>query len=99
MSRSFRGLKISHVACRCSSRVAGCDFTRPNQAPQTPRIFTAFRGFTGKAGYPTSAPGMKGVPFEVETPEQAKKDVAFLADKKVDIVKIWVDDHFGRERK
>ena len=67
--------------------------------PQTTRIFTAFRGFTGKAGYPTSAPGMKGVPFEVETAEQAKKNVAFLADKKVDIVKIWVDDHFGREQK
>lgn len=67
--------------------------------PKTTRIFTAFRGFTGKAGYPTSAPGMKGVPFEVETPEQVRKNVAFLADKKVDLVKIWVDDHFGRERK
>jgi imidazolonepropionase-like amidohydrolase len=67
--------------------------------PETTRIFTAFRGFTGKAGYPTSAPGMKGVPFEVETVEQVKKDVAFLADKKVDLVKIWVDDHFGREQK
>jgi imidazolonepropionase-like amidohydrolase len=42
---------------------------------------------------------MKGVPFEVETPEQVKKDVAWLADKKVDLVKIWVDDHFGKERK
>ncbi len=30
------------------------------------RIYTAGKGFTGKAGYPTSAPGMKGVPFEVE---------------------------------
>jgi imidazolonepropionase-like amidohydrolase len=67
--------------------------------PETTRIFTAFRGFTGKAGYPTSAPGMKGVPFEVETVEQVKKDVAFLAGKKVDLVKIWVDDHFGREQK
>lgn len=67
--------------------------------PKTTRIFTAFKGFTGKGGYPTSAPGMKGVPFEVETSEQVKKDVAFLADKKVDLVKIWVDDHFGRERK
>jgi imidazolonepropionase-like amidohydrolase len=42
---------------------------------------------------------MKGVPFEVETVEQVKKDVAFLAGKKVDLVKIWVDDHFGREQK
>lgn len=67
--------------------------------PRTTRIFTAGRGFTGKAGYPTSAPGMKGVPFEVETAEQAKKDVATLADRKVDLIKIWVDDHLGKERK
>jgi imidazolonepropionase-like amidohydrolase len=67
--------------------------------PRATRIFTAGRGFTGKAGYPTSAPGMKGVPFEVETPEQARKDVASLADRKVDLVKIWVDDHLGKERK
>ena len=42
---------------------------------------------------------MKGVPFEVETADEVAKDVAWLADKKVDIVKIWVDDHFGKERK
>jgi imidazolonepropionase-like amidohydrolase len=67
--------------------------------PRATRIFTAGRGFTGHAGYPTSAPGMKGVPFEVETPDQVKKAVASLADRKVDVVKIWVDDHLGRERK
>jgi imidazolonepropionase-like amidohydrolase len=67
--------------------------------PHVTRIFTAGRGFTGKGGYPTSAPGMKGVPFEVESPEQARKAVAALADHKVDAIKIWVDDHLGRERK
>jgi imidazolonepropionase-like amidohydrolase len=67
--------------------------------PRVTRIFTAGRGFTGKGGYPTTAQGMKGVPFEVETPEQARKDVAILADRRVDLVKIWVDDHLGRERK
>lgn len=67
--------------------------------PQYTRVYTAGRGFTGKAGYPTSAPGMKGVPFEVETPAQVAKDVEWLAGKKVDLVKIWVDDHFGKERK
>jgi len=67
--------------------------------PKTTRIFTAYKGFTGKGGYPTSAQGMKGVPFEVENVDQAKKDVDLLADKRVDIVKIWVDDHFGREVK
>jgi imidazolonepropionase-like amidohydrolase len=67
--------------------------------PKMTRIFTAGRGFTGKAGYPTTAPGMKGVPYEVETTAQVEKDVAELAAKKVDLVKIWVDDHLGRETK
>ncbi len=67
--------------------------------PSLTRIFTAGRGFTGKAGYPTSAPGMKGVPFEVSTEAEVRRAVAQLADKKVDIVKIWVDDHLGREPK
>jgi imidazolonepropionase-like amidohydrolase len=72
---------------------------RSTGRPKTTRIFTAYRGFTGKGGYPTSAAGMKGVPFEVTSTDEVKKDVAILADKKVDIVKIWVDDHFGRETK
>lgn len=67
--------------------------------PQTTRIFTAGRGFTGKAGYPTTMAGMKGVPFEVETAAEVKKAIAGLADRKVDVVKIWVDDHLGKERK
>jgi imidazolonepropionase-like amidohydrolase len=67
--------------------------------PSMTRIFTAGRGFTGKAGYPTSAPGMKGVPFEVESTGEVEKAVAQLADKRVDVVKIWVDDHLGKEKK
>jgi imidazolonepropionase-like amidohydrolase len=67
--------------------------------PLYTRLYTAGRGFTGKAGYPTSAPGMKGVPFEVENAAEVRKDVAWLKDMKVDLVKIWVDDHFGKERK
>jgi imidazolonepropionase-like amidohydrolase len=72
---------------------------RSTGRPKMTRIYTAYRGFTGKNGYPTSAPGMKGVPFEVGTRDEVRKDVAILADKKVDMVKIWVDDHFGREAK
>jgi imidazolonepropionase-like amidohydrolase len=67
--------------------------------PRTTRIYTALKGFTGDNGYPTSAPGMKGVPFEVSTTAEVKKDVDWLADKKADLVKIWVDDHFGKEAK
>lgn len=67
--------------------------------PSLTRIFTAGRGFTGKNGYPTSAPGMQGVPYEVETAEDVRRAVAQLADKRVDVVKIWVDDHLGKEPK
>jgi imidazolonepropionase-like amidohydrolase len=67
--------------------------------PKTTRIFTARRGFTGVNGYPTSAQGMKGVPFEVSTVAEVDKAVNWLADQKVDIVKIWVDDHLGKEKK
>lgn len=67
--------------------------------PSTTRIFTAGRGFTGKNGYPTKAQGMAGVPYEVETVEQVEKAVAAEAARKVDMVKIWVDDHLGKEPK
>jgi imidazolonepropionase-like amidohydrolase len=67
--------------------------------PTMTRVFTAGRGFTGVAGYPTSAQGMKGVPFEVATPADVVKNITWLADKRVDMVKIWVDDHLGKERK
>ena len=67
--------------------------------PSETRIFTAGRGFTGTGGYPTTAMGMKGVPFEVANPGEVDSDVKQLADQKVDLVKIWVDDHLGKERK
>jgi imidazolonepropionase-like amidohydrolase len=68
---------------------------RPNVA----RIFTAGKGFTGPNGYPTSAPGMKGVPYEVNNAEDVRKAMAELAPKNPDFVKIWVDDHLGKEKK
>ncbi len=67
--------------------------------PSMARIYTAGRGFTGKAGYPTAAPGMKGVPYEVGSVAEVQKAIAELAAHKVDMVKIWVDDHLGREKK
>jgi imidazolonepropionase-like amidohydrolase len=67
--------------------------------PSVARIFTAGRGFTGKAGYPSTAAGMAGVPYEVATSEQAAADVEELASHAPDLVKIWVDDHLGRDPK
>lgn len=65
----------------------------------TARVFTAGRGFTGADGYPSTMAGMKGVPFEVKTSAEVEADVNELAAKKVDLVKIWVDDHLGKEKK
>ncbi len=67
--------------------------------PVMTRVFTAGRGFTGAGGYPTRVPGMKGVPFEVSTEADVRKDVAELAAQHPDVVKIWVDDHLGKEEK
>jgi len=68
---------------------------RPHEA----RVFTAYKGFTGVGGYPTTAAGMKGVPFEVSTNQQIDQDVKQLAGLKVDLVKVWVDDHLGKDKK
>jgi imidazolonepropionase-like amidohydrolase len=73
----------------------------PARENETPRatVFTAGRGFTGKAGYPAVLPGNAGVPREVDTVEEVRKNVEDLAQQKVDMVKIWVDDHWGHYKK
>jgi imidazolonepropionase-like amidohydrolase len=67
--------------------------------PHETRVFTAYKGFTGIGGYPTTAAGMKGVPFEVSANAEIDRDVKQLADMKVDLVKVWVDDHLGKDKK
>ena len=59
------------------------------------RLLTAGRGI----GAPNAGPGaaaFQGVAYEVTTPEQGRAAVGELAVKKVDLVKIWVDDRGGR---
>jgi len=72
---------------------------RRTNRPSMTRIYTALRGFTAEGGYPSTVAGMKGVPYEVASVAQVQKDVAELAAQKVDIVKIWVEDHLGKDRK
>ncbi|MBV6430126.1 MAG: Imidazolonepropionase [Bryobacteraceae bacterium] len=67
--------------------------------PRRARIFTALRGFAWKGGYPTTVPGMKGVPYEVSTPAEVEAAMNDLAPKHPDVVKVWVDDHLGKEQK
>ncbi|MBI3665259.1 MAG: amidohydrolase family protein [Acidobacteria bacterium] len=63
------------------------------------RVYSAGRGFTIPGGYPAVLPGNKGVPFEVSTAAQARAYVDELAKMRVDLVKMWVDDHYGRYQK
>ena len=60
------------------------------------RVYSAGRGFTGIKGYPSILPGNQGVPFEVATAAQARMHVDELAKQRVDLIKMWVDDHLGR---
>jgi imidazolonepropionase-like amidohydrolase len=59
------------------------------------RLLTAGRGI----GAPNAGPGaaaFQGVAYEATTPEQGRAAVRELAAKRVDLVKIWVDDRGGR---
>jgi imidazolonepropionase-like amidohydrolase len=60
------------------------------------RVYSAGRGFTGIKGYPSILPGNQGVPFEVAAAAQARMHVDELAKQRVDLIKMWVDDHLGR---
>ena len=59
------------------------------------RLYTAGKGFTLKGGNPSAG----GVRYEVATPAECEARVAELATQKVDFVKIWVDDSFGKRQK
>ena len=59
------------------------------------RLLVAGRGI----GAPNAGPGgatYAGIAYEITTEAEARKAVEELAAKKVDIVKIWVDDRNGR---
>jgi imidazolonepropionase-like amidohydrolase len=72
---------------------------RRTNRPPVARIYAAVRGFTAVGGYPTTVPGMKGVPYEVGSVADVEKAVSELAAVKADLVKIWVDDHLGKDKK
>jgi len=59
------------------------------------RLYTAGKGFTLKGGNP----GGGGMRYEVSTPAECEERIAELAAQKVDFVKIWVDDAFGKRQK
>ena len=61
--------------------------------PNAARFRTAGRGMT------TPEPGRTDIPYWVTTEAEARKAVQELAAKKVDLVKIWVDDRDGKYKK
>ena len=66
---------------------------RAQTIPGLARVLTAGRGITAPE------PGRTTAPFWVTTPAEARKAVQDNAAKKVDIIKIWVDDRMGKVTK
>jgi imidazolonepropionase-like amidohydrolase len=63
---------------------------RAKTVPGLARIFTAGRGITAPEK------GRTEVPFWITDPEAGRKAVQEMAAKKVDLIKIWVDDRDGQ---
>jgi imidazolonepropionase-like amidohydrolase len=66
---------------------------RAETIPNAARFRTAGRGIT------MPEPGRTDIPYWITTEAEARKAVQELSDRKVDIVKIWVDDRNGAYKK
>lgn len=63
--------------------------------PAYTRVYTAGQGFTLKGSIGGTPPGT----YNLEDTTEIPKDIDALASKKVDIVKVWVDDALGHRKK
>ena len=63
---------------------------RDKTVPTLARIYTAGRGITAPEK------GRTEVPYWITTPDEGRKAARELAAKRVDIIKIWVDDRDGK---
>ncbi len=63
--------------------------------PSMTRVYTAGQGFVFKGGYG----GLAGVNAGVASVAEVEPAVAAQANKKVDIIKLWMDDHNGTQKK
>jgi imidazolonepropionase-like amidohydrolase len=66
---------------------------RAETIPGAAKLLTAGRGITAPE------PGRTDVPYWITSADDARKAVRELAAKKVDLVKIWVDDRDGKYKK
>src|SRR5438105_166208 len=60
------------------------------------RLFTAGRGLAARGGGPA---GLGNIPISVSSASDARKAVADQAEKKVDAIKLWMDDGNGKGAK
>ena len=63
--------------------------------PSVTRVYTAGQGLIFKGGYG----GLAGVTPGVATPAEADAAVDAQSKKGIDIVKLWLDDHLGAQKK
>jgi imidazolonepropionase-like amidohydrolase len=63
--------------------------------PSLTRVYTAGQGFIFKGGYG----GLAGVNAGVSSVAEVDPAVAAQTAKKVDIIKLWMDDHLGTQKK
>lgn len=63
--------------------------------PSVTRVYTAGQGFVFKGGYG----GLAGVNPQVATVADVNAELDSLAAKNVDIIKLWMDDHLGTQKK
>jgi imidazolonepropionase-like amidohydrolase len=66
---------------------------RGETMPGMARLFTAWRGIT------RPEPGRGSAPFWINSEQEGRNAVRELAARKVDIVKVWVDDRDGKYQK
>lgn len=66
---------------------------RGEDIPGAARLYTAGRGIT------TPEPGRSEIPYWITTADEGRAAVRELAEREVDIVKIWVDDRNGQYEK
>ncbi len=81
------------VSAALSMGLDGTDAPFAQRARVTPglaRLFVAGRGITAPEK------GRTDVPYWITTPEEGRKAVQENAAKKVDLIKIWVDDRDGK---
>jgi imidazolonepropionase-like amidohydrolase len=81
------------VSAALSMGLDGTDAAFAQRGKTTPglaRIFTAGRGITAPEK------GRTEVPYWITTPEEGRKAVQENAARKVDLIKIWVDDRDGK---